>query len=141
MPTYTDANWNGLRLMTAPQTKERPEDRIRAALGLKRRGKLPGVGKDTLQRYYAYLASELTFPFEAKYPEPVGLHEEIVRTVTVVGLLDPVKNLDCESLGLVCKARRGKPMVELSLADLEVDQSDPNHELIEDYWYWFWNWQ
>ncbi len=141
MPTYTEANWNGLRLVMAPRTREQPEDRIRAALGLKRKGELPGVGKEMLQAYYEYLSTNLSFPFEARYPEPVGLHDEIIRTVTVVGLLDPAKNLDCESLGLVAIARRGKQEIELSLADLEVDEGDPNHELVEDHWYWFWNWR
>ena len=141
MPAHTETNWNGLRLVSEPPTREQPEDRIRAALGLKRKGKLPGVGKETLQAYYGYLASNLSFPFEARYPEPVGLHEEIIRTVTVVGLLDPAKNLDGESLGLVCEAQRGKRRIELSLAELELDQRDPNHELAEDYWYWFWNWR
>ena len=141
MPTYTEANWNGLRLVMEPHTRKEPEDRIRAALGLRRRGTLPGVGRETLQRYYDYLSFHLSFPFEARYPEPVGLHEEIIRTVTVVGLLDPAKNLDGESLGLVCKAHRGRQVVELSLAELEVDPHDPNHEFIEDYWYWFWNWR
>lgn len=122
-------------------TREQPEDRIRAALGLRRRGELPGVGKETLRRYYDHLTANLSFPFGARYPEPVGLHEEIIRTVTVVGLLRPAKNLDCECPGLVCKAHRGEQRIELSLADLEVDADDPNHELIEDYWYWFWNWR
>ena len=77
----------------------------------------------------------------ARYAEPVGLHEEIIRTATVVGLLDPAKNLDCESLGLVCHAHQGRRKIELSLADLEVDEDGPNHELVEGYWYWFWNWR
>jgi hypothetical protein len=141
MSVCTETNWNGLRLVMEPHTREQPEQRIRTALGLRRRGKLPGVGKETLQRYYDHLAANLCFPFEARYPEPVGLHEEIIRTATVVGLLDPANNLDCESLGLVCIARRGKRTTELSLADLEVDEADPNHELIEDYWFWFWNWR
>ncbi len=102
---------------------------------------LAGSRAGALQDYYDYLASKLSFPFQARYPEPVGLHEEVIRTVSVVGLLDPSRNLDCESLGLVCIARRGRQTVELSLADLEVNEDDPNHELIEDYWYWFWNWR
>ena len=32
-------------------------------------------------------------------------------------------------------------MIELSLIDLKLDENDPNHELVEDYWYWFWNWR
>ena len=94
-----------------------------------------------MQSYYEYLTTYLSFPFQARYPEPIGLHEEIIRTVKVVGFLDPTKNLDCESLGIVCKGRQGKQMVELSLADLEMEEDDPNHQLVEDYWYWFWNWR
>jgi hypothetical protein len=140
MPTSTEKSWSGLRLFAEPLTLEKPEDRIRAALGAKG-GKLPDVGKKSLQAYYQYLSANLSFPFQAQHPEPVGLHEEIIRTVTVVGLLDPTRNLDCESLGLLCQVRQGKQQVELSLADLEVTEDDPNHELIEDYWYWFWNWR
>jgi hypothetical protein len=139
MPTSAGATWNGLRIFTEPLTPERPEDRIRAALGANG-VKLPEVGRDSLQAYYRYLSANLSFPFQAQYPQPVGLHEEIIRSMTVVGLLDPTKNLDCESLGLLCKARHGKPQV-VSLADLEVKEDDPNHEMIEDYWYWFWNWR
>jgi hypothetical protein len=141
MPTYTTAAGNGLRLLADELGMlEQPEDRIRAALGVKG-GRLPEVGNEALQTYYDYLTTYLSFPFQAHYPEPIGLHVEIIKTVTVIGLLDPTKNLDCESLGIVCKARQGKQMVELSLADLEVDEDDSNHQLVEDYWFWFWNWQ
>jgi hypothetical protein len=141
MPAGTETAWNGLRLFVEEAgTLEQPEDRVRAVLGVSD-GPLPEVGHDSLQSYYEYLRTHLFFPFQARYPEPIGLHEEIIRTVRVVGLLDPTKNLDCESLGIVCKARQGKQMVELSLADLEVEEADPNHQLVEDYWYWFWNWR
>jgi hypothetical protein len=140
MPAFTETAWNGLRLFEEDaETMEPPEDRIRAILGIND-GPLPEVGNETLRSYYEYLITHLSFPFQARYPEPIGLHEETFRTVTVVGILDPTKNLDCESLGIICKARQRKQMVELSLADLEVEEDDPNHQLIEDYWYWFWNW-
>ena len=133
--------WNRLRLFSEEaETPEQPEDRIRAVLGVND-GPLPEVGKETLQCYYEYLTTHLSLPFQARHPEPIGLHEEIIRTVKVVGILDPSKVLDGESLGIVCKARQGKQIVELSLADLEVEEDDPNHELVEDYWYWFWNWR
>jgi hypothetical protein len=138
--TSAEASFNGLRLVVEPLTREQPEDHIRAALGIKR-GRLPSVGNEALRTYYDHLTSHLSFPFQARYPEPISLHDEIIRTVTVVDLLDPAKNLDCESLGIVCNVYQGKQKIELSLADLEVDEDDPNHELVEDYWYWFWNWR
>jgi hypothetical protein len=135
MPACTETTWNGLRLIAEEAgTLEQPEDRIRAVLGVSD-GPLPEVGNETLQSYYEYLTTHLSLPFQACYPQPVGLHEEVVRTVTVVDILDPSKNLDCKSLGIVCKARQGKQMVELSLADLKVEEDDPNHHLVEDYWY------
>jgi hypothetical protein len=141
MPAGAETAWNGLRLFAEDaETLEQPEDRIRAVLGIND-SSLPEVGNETLRSYCEYLATHLSFPFRARYPEPLGLHEETLRTVKVVGLLDPTKNLDCESLGIVCRARQGKRIVELSLADLEVDEDDVNHQLVEDYWYWFWNWR
>jgi hypothetical protein len=141
MPVCTKTTRNGLRLFAEEaETLEQPEDRIRAVLRVSD-GPLPEVGNETLQSYYDYLTTHLSFPFQARRPEPIDLHEELIRTVTVVGLLDPAKNLDCESLGIVCKARQGKHTVELSLADLELEENNPNHQLVEDYWYWFWNWR
>jgi hypothetical protein len=134
MPASTE-----IRLF-AEESSTLPEDRIRAVLGASN-GPLPEVGPESLQSYYDYLTTHLSFPFQARHPEPIGLHEEIVRTVKVLGILNPTKVLDGESLGIVCKARQGKQIIVLSLADLEVDGDDPNHELVEDYWYWFWNWR
>ena len=57
--------------------REQPEDRIQAALGAEVRGRLPSVGKETLQRYYDHLIAALSFPFEARYLEPIGRHSEI----------------------------------------------------------------
>jgi hypothetical protein len=141
MPAYTKTARNSLRLFAEePPTLAQPKDRLRAVFEVGD-GPLPEVGKETLQSYYDYLTFHLSFPFRARYPELIGLHEEILQTVTVVDMLDPTKNLDCESLGIVCKARQGKQVVELSLADLEVEEDDPNYQLVEDYWYWFWNWR
>jgi hypothetical protein len=141
MPACTETAWDGLRLfMEEAGTVEQPEDRIRAVVGVSD-GPLPEVRNETLQSYYEYLSTHLSFPFHARYPKPIGIHKEIIRRVTVVGILDPSKVLDGESLGIVCKARQGKQIVELSLADLEVEEDEPNHQLVEDYWYWFWNWR
>ena len=141
MPTCIKTARNGRRLFAEEaEALEQPEDRIRAVLGVND-GLLPEVGREALQTYYDYLTTHLSFPFQASYPEPIGLHVEIIKTVTVVGLLDPLNDQDCESLGIVCKAHQEKQKIKLSLSDLEVGEEDSNHQLVEDYWYWFWNWQ
>lgn len=116
------------------------EDRIRAAFGLAR-GRLPEVNTQTLARYHAYLARQMWFPFAARYPEVVGLHDEVVHKVMVYGLIEPVRNLADDSAGLLTLARKGSRRVMLPLAELEVPVDEPNYQFIEDYWYWFWNWR
>ena len=134
MPTCTKTARNGRRPF-AEEAVAQPEDRIRAVLGVND-GLLPEVGRETLQTYYDYLTTHLSFPFQARYPDHV-----VIKTVTVIGLLDPLNDMDCESLGIVCKAHLENQNIKLSLADLEVGEEDSNHQLVEDYWYWFWNWQ
>jgi hypothetical protein len=118
-----------------------PERRIKAALG-QTQGRLPAVTKETLQLYYEHLAAHLSLPFAARYPESVGLHSEIIRSVMVVGIRNPTDRPGLAACtGILCKVRTATQELELPLADLEVDCDSPNYELIEDYWYWFWNWQ
>jgi hypothetical protein len=128
-------------LSTEPRFHGSPECRINAALGQKQ-GRLPGVTEATLQRYYEHLAVHLSFPFAARYPEPAGLHSEVLRSVTVIGIRKPTGNsIPATRAGIVARAATGAGEIELPLADLEVDAHSPNYELVEDYWYWFWNWQ
>jgi hypothetical protein len=150
MSTVTNSDCCGLRLIRelwasdSPKDRirasESPEDRIRKALGTLA-ARLPEVTGETLQAYYRYLKAAMVFPFQARYPEAAGIHGEVVRKVTALELLDPAVDFGGESLGLVCRVRKGKTETELPLADLEVDEDSPNYQLIEDYWYWFWNWR
>jgi hypothetical protein len=128
-------------LITEPLHYGSPERRIKTALG-QMQGRLPGVTLETLQAYYAHLARHLSFPFTARYPEPVGLHSEVIRSVVVVGIRNPADRPGLATCtGIVCRVRAGNQESDVPLADLEVEPDDPNYELIEDYWYWFWNWR
>jgi hypothetical protein len=115
--------------------------RIKAAFG-RTQGYLPGITEESLRLYYEHLAARLSFPFAARYFEPMGIHSERVRHVTVVGVYNPIdRPTPAVSTGIVCRVRTGTEETDLPLADLEVDFESPNYELIEDYWYWFWNWR
>jgi hypothetical protein len=116
------------------------EGRILAALG-KHRGALPHVSAVWLARYYDYLASTLSFPFEASCPEETGALRLWKCAVSVVELLAPSGVAQIDDSGLLCKALRRGTEIEVPLIDLEVAPEHANAPLIEDYWYWFWNWR
>ena len=140
LATIADANWNGVKVVTESCPEPNQRDRILEALGpLGKR--LPSVDEETLSRYYKYLTARLSLPFPAHYPKPTTSHEEEEHRCTVVGLLDPAKDICDEFDGIFCKTRKGKYEVNLPLIELEVADDSPNFQFIEDYWYWFWNWR
>ncbi len=140
LSTHTDEAVSGPRVVSESPAAVQQESRIRAALGLAG-GPLPGVDARTLRKYYVHLASNLWFPFEARYHEQVGWLTEQTHTVAVLDVLDPFGNVRDEFGGIRCKVRMGRRILEVPLAELEVPDGDPHHQLLEDYWYWFWNWR
>ncbi len=120
-----------------PLSPDDEDDRVRIALGLTSDDPLPDVDDETLGKYHGYLKEHLSFPFSGKSSQEVGPLMDRTEVVTVVGLVDAD---DCEEMyGLLCQARQGKRRVELPLGEVEVDEGDPNQQLVADYSYWFWN--
>jgi hypothetical protein len=138
MSTSTETRFSSANLVADSQAASEPEPRIRAALGLAN-GRLPDVNGKTLRSYYRYLSAQMSFPFEARYPDDLVRDKNLGR-VTVVKLLDPAISHGDQSRGILCLTRNGEFLAEVPLADLEANQESPNHQLVEDYWYWFWNW-
>ena len=117
------------------------EHRIRSILGLEK-GPLPKVKIEWLQKYYKYLAANLSLPFEAQHTEDIGFYRQPAYSqVKVVALLDPGENPAREDSGLICLVRKAEQEIEVSLVDLEVEEEHANYRLLEDYWYWIWNWR
>ena len=125
-------------IITRPLRTDDQDDRIRAVFGLTSDDPLPPANEENLRRYHRYLATHLSFPFQAKGPVETGPFEQRDYAVTVVGLLDAD---ECdEEEGVLCEAMRQGESAELPLAEIEVTINPHNRRLIEDYSYWFGNW-
>ena len=125
-------------IVTRPLSKDDQDDRVRIALGLTSDDPLPPMNEENLRRYHRYLATHLSFPFQAKCSVETGPFEETRYLVTVVCLLD-ADNFD-EEEGVLCEAEQQGESIELPLADLEVTINPHDRQLVEDYSYWFGNW-
>ena len=93
------------QIITRPLSTTDQDDRIRAVFGLTSDDPLPESSYENLRQYHAYLAANLTFPFQAGYWKDAGPFESSrMCKVSVVGLA----NLDryCpEEIGLLFRIR------------------------------------
>jgi hypothetical protein len=80
------------------------DDRIRAIFGLTSNDPLPESNGRNLDRYHAYLAANLSFPFQAAFSREIGPFTTQRGKVSVVGLAD--RDGYCpEEVGLMFEVR------------------------------------
>ena len=124
----------------APISVEAQEDQIRTVFGLGKADAIPVVDEHTLLAFYKHLTAQSLVPFDANYISETGPHGIIYSSITVLEFMNPGKCPD-EEFGLFCKARSGRRKIELPLANVNVDETDPRVRVVDDYAYWFENWQ
>lgn len=125
-------------LITRSLSNHDQDDRIRAIFGLTSDDPLPEITEDNLRSYRRYLATHLSFPFQANYSSDAGSSEEGNDLVTVAGLLDADES--DEDDGLMCEAAQsGDDQAVIPLAELESTINIHNRQLLDDYAYWFHN--
>ena len=123
------------------QEMDDADQRLRSILGGKG-DRIPGVGLESLRRFHKYLTAHLSFPFEGKLSSPIGPHRDTKSRLSVIGLLDPVRDSEPEEMhGLICKASQKGAKIELPLDRIDVEESSPHFQLLEDYNYWLANCQ
>jgi hypothetical protein len=100
-------------IVTRPLRPTDQDDRIRAIFGLTSDDPLPESSYENVHQYHAYLAANLTFPFEAAHWEETGPFESSHRCkVSVVGLAD--LDYDCpEEVGLLFRIQRDREQTEV----------------------------
>lgn len=141
LANFTNPDRSGLKLFGAPYREDRDRQaRFLGILGVTG-NRLPYVDEENLTRYHAYLSANLRLPFEACYPEPKTLREEVVYQCTVLELLDPSRYVGDEFDGIFCRTWKAGFEVTLPLVELEVPRDSTSFQPIEDYRYWFWNWR
>ena len=129
------------QIKTPPLSEKDQDDRVRMALGLTHDDPLPEISLETLLTYHRYLKAKLKFPFKAYCgEEDVGPFSRKRATMTITGLLGPMREGLSVEDGLFCKGRGRGDKIEVPLAEIEVGKNNPNFKLISDYAYWFHNW-
>ena len=117
------------------------DQRLQAILGGKG-DDVPIVTLESLRRFHKYLVAHLSFPFEGKLSGPIGPHRDTKSPLSVIGLLDPVREYAPEEMhGLICKASQKGEKIELPLDRIDVPEGSPYFQLLEDYNYWLANCQ
>lgn len=123
------------------QVPDDPEDRIRAVLRVTEDEPVPRVRLEALRKYHTHLAAVLMFPIVGRLASPIGPHRDTRSTLSVLRLLDPVREYEPEEMyGLICKAELNGERIELPLVYIDVPDDTPNHRLLDDYTYWMRNW-
>jgi hypothetical protein len=129
------------KVATARRAADDPEDRIRAVQKVAGDEPVPRLGLEALRKYHAYLAANPSFPFEGRLSDPIGPHRDTRSPLSVVRLMDPVREYAPEEMyGLICKAVQKDERIELPLDRIDVADDSPNRQLLEDYCYWARNW-
>ena len=131
--------------MSKKNGEMREVDDVDARLRLILGGKgdhIPRVGLESLRRFHDYLVAHLTFPFDGKLSSPIGPHRDTKSSLSVIRLLDPVREYAPEEMhGLICKAAQKGEKIELPLDRIDVEESSPHYQLLEDYNCWLANCQ
>jgi hypothetical protein len=93
-------------IVTRPLRPNDQDDRIRAIFGLTSDDPLPEPDEEFLEKYYEYLKTNLSFPFEATYSQDTGPFESRKCTVNIVGLVEPDECCVDDGYGLIAKIQR-----------------------------------
>ena len=117
------------------------DQRLRLILG-STGDRIPKVSVESLRQFHKYLLAHLSFPFEATLSSPIGPHRDTKAPLSIIRLFDPVREYAPEEMhGLICKASQKGEKIELPLDRIDVEESSPYYQLLEDYREWLANCQ
>ena len=121
-------------IVTRPLSPDNQIDRICMVFGLTSDDPLPDDSEATELTYFNYLKANLTFPFAARFFDPIRSRK---WDMTVTGMCEDFP-ID-KGFGVVCDVLTGGKKTQMPLSELEVAPDNPNHQVVDDYITWFVN--
>ena len=103
-------------IITRPLSADNQEDRISMVFGLTSDDPLPDDSEATEMIYFNYLKTHLTFPFPARFFDPI---KSCKHEVTVLGMCDDFPLED--GFGAVCDVLAEGEKEQMPLSELEVE--------------------
>jgi hypothetical protein len=119
-------------IITRPLSVDNQEDRISMVFGLTSNDPLPDDSEATEMIYFRYLKTHLTFPFPARFFDPIT---SCKHEAAILGMCD-----DCpleDGFGVVCDVLAQGEKEQMPLSELEVEPDDSNYQTVSDYLRWF----
>lgn len=117
------------------------EARIAKIFGIAHGNKLPDISMKSLTIYYDYLSKHLKFPIKALYAQDVAPFKTTRWLFAVTNLFNLKGSDDPEFYGLFCQGTRGRQVLGVPLATIEVIENGNNQMLVNDYKSWFENYR
>ncbi|GGN57393.1 DUF6398 domain-containing protein [Oceanobacillus indicireducens] len=96
------------------------------------------VTDERLLRYHAFLQKEMKFPFRITTKQQIGLFL-IEEHIDFIRLEQDIKVHHLYGILVECIQKEEKKYIPL--AELELDESHENYNLVNDYQGWFWNYR
>lgn len=101
---------------------------------------IPLVKPWSLEVFYDHLIHKVNFPFYGVYGEQQpGQQEAIYHNVQVNSIQDPDSTEDLDKFGLLCNIVINEKEAMMPLAEIVINQGDPNFTFVEDYAVWYWD--
>ena|SRR5712691_7334799 len=91
---------------------EEDERRVAEIFGVQAGQRLPGVSRQTLRQYHAYLTAHLVFPFQAAIEDMDGV-------ITLKSLFKLKECPDLTFYGLFVRGTQGRRIIETPIATIE----------------------
>ncbi len=143
-PSLTSPFPEGEGRLPAPQEEVHYYDlenqarkRLAAVFGTDPQEDLPPVNLRNLEIYHDYVKSKINFPFFGVFTMMDG-ERTVYIDVEAVSIMDPDETPDLDQFGLICEVKYEGQTGKMPMAEIVINQEDPNYDYIEDYCIWFW---
>jgi hypothetical protein len=117
--------------------EQQAKKRLAAVFDVDADGDLPPVNMRTLEVYYDYVKSKIQYPFRGVFTMQNG-EATVYIDVEAISIMDTDETPELDKYGLICEVKYEGQIGKMPIAEIVINQEDPNYDYIEDYCIWFW---